>query len=243
MPFHNIINSLAAIPYDANDNFLFVAQGSIYPRTGEDLESTTGVYDIGSATKKFNDVYISGQLNYSGTSTYSGSWQEMSRYVFSANTSSISINVNSDNDKNYKLIHIFHGNTVSAIYANLYFNGFSVGSGSVYGRGVNNGFISPPNDKGINDTDDEWIKLVDYYGVNEKFTDLSVVDIYSFGQIKHYTKNSVYTTSFLTTTAVYTNNFTMGRIFVDTISTIKIEYSGSASADNTGTVVVLYRTQ
>lgn len=244
MPFHNIVNSLAAIPYDANDNFLFVAQGSIYPRTGDDLETTTGAYDIGSTTKRFNDVFVSGQLNYSGTSTYSGSWQEMARYTFSVNTASISIDVNSDNDKNYRIIHMIRGNTVTSITPSVFFNGLSSGADGVDGVGIYDSFQSPPNDKSLAD-DSDWIYLGEWYAWSDtSYNPIDILDIYCFGSVKHYTLVGNSGISKMTSTSVYTHKFNTGRIFVNTLTNIKIEYRGSSTtADNTGTVVIVYRTQ
>jgi hypothetical protein len=73
MAFTVFTNSTTAVASEVNDNFYFVAQGNRLPRTGNSLTETTGVYDVGSATYKWNTLFTNSlscaNLNISGSIT------------------------------------------------------------------------------------------------------------------------------------------------------------------------------
>lgn len=70
------VNSTTADASDVNDVFYHIAQGTRLPMGGNDLDYTTGVYDLGSSTYRWNDLYcedinISGSLTTSDKNIYS----------------------------------------------------------------------------------------------------------------------------------------------------------------------------
>jgi hypothetical protein len=127
MSFHEIVNSTATIPYDINDNFLYVAQGSITPKTGAMLEETTSTINIGSSTNRWNKGYFSGDI-FSNVATIAANktFLEVTSIELSAATSKIDITgLNGDTDCNYFIVASFMKPSNGGEYVRLWVNGDS----------------------------------------------------------------------------------------------------------------------
>ena len=72
---------------DMNANFQHIGNGNWLPRGGSSLDATTGVYDLGSASYPWNNVYIH-TLNVSGYSN-TNSWNMVSSVTLSSTATSI----------------------------------------------------------------------------------------------------------------------------------------------------------
>jgi len=71
MAWTTLVNSTTIDAPSVNNNFYHVALGSILPLGGSGMEATTGVYDIGSSTYRWNNIYAT-NVNLSGSMTVSG---------------------------------------------------------------------------------------------------------------------------------------------------------------------------
>jgi len=128
MAFHIIENSTATIPYDMNDNFLHVAQSSITPKSGTELNETTSSINIGSSTYLWNKAYFSGIVYSNELSiTSNKTLVHVASVELTAPAARIEITgLNGDADISYFIISSFIANTaVSTSYAGMYINGDS----------------------------------------------------------------------------------------------------------------------
>jgi hypothetical protein len=123
MPFTILANSTLSDAPTLNNNFYHAAQGTRLPRTGISLTETTGTYDLGNATYKWNSIYAN--KIYTDSITTSGNvFIKYLEINLSASTNRIEItglNGDVNNFMNLKL-HII--GTSGQIYY-LHFNGDS----------------------------------------------------------------------------------------------------------------------
>ena len=105
-------NSTTCDSTDVNNNFYHVAQGSRLPMGGNSLESTDSVYDLGSSTATWNNlfcenIYINGSITTAGEKL----WSVIAETTVTATASSVEFTgLNGDNDKEYKIL--FFGNSL-----------------------------------------------------------------------------------------------------------------------------------
>jgi len=87
---------------EMNENFYHIGQGSMLPRAGDNLVKTTGVFNLGSSTYKWNEIHVN---NLVGVTHIGGSMNLIAQTTLSATSSSIEItSINSD-DYNYLYLY------------------------------------------------------------------------------------------------------------------------------------------
>jgi hypothetical protein len=122
--FHN---STTADASEVMGNFYHIFDGDRLPRGGDNFEPTTGVYDIGSSTYRWNQLFCENLIFYSISSTNKTVWRLIHSETLSAPATSIEITgLNSNNDKDYLLEFHLIDNTTASI--SLIFNGDSAAS-------------------------------------------------------------------------------------------------------------------
>jgi len=112
MTYHILQNSTTADASDVNENFQHVASGSRLPMDTEALAPTTSLYNLGSATYKWNKLYCNTLNVYGGIqlSPSCTSFQMVSETVLTTTASSIKISgLNSNTQKEYMLVCYFNG--------------------------------------------------------------------------------------------------------------------------------------
>jgi hypothetical protein len=130
--FHN---STTADASEVMGNFYHIFDGDRLPRGGDNFEPTTGVYDIGSSTYKWNQLHCV-NLNINSISSDNKTiWRLIYSAELSAAATSIEITgLNGDNDRDYMLEFHLVDNTTTSV--NMIFNGDSAAS---YGVQYNGG--------------------------------------------------------------------------------------------------------
>ena len=58
MPFNIIQKGQKTDPEKINENFTWIGVGDLLPRAGNSLTATTNVYNLGSSSKRYNNIYI-----------------------------------------------------------------------------------------------------------------------------------------------------------------------------------------
>lgn len=122
MPFYNFQNSTTAYADDTNDNFYHLAQGTVEPKanTGT-MALTTGVYDLGSSTTTWKQLYCNNI--YANTTTLSGKiWKQI--YHITVTTASIAINVTGLNCDELNELYIVLNLGVSVLAAQVTLGNF-----------------------------------------------------------------------------------------------------------------------
>lgn len=229
MTFKTIVNSTATIPYDVNDNFLYVANGSIMPKIGVSLEYTTNSYNIGSSTQKFNTLYLNGIVDSQNGYSLTGiQWFEIVNHIISSATANIEFSVDGLGYKNYKVVVIGEYNSQSAgssNYHRIYINHDSstsideyVGIDIFNGQAISSEFFD--------------------YGLSSGTPTKAIIDfeIYGDGLFKKvYDRN------------IYNNRFSCGILFdstatvASTITSIKyITTFTTSTVINVGTNIIIY---
>ena len=142
MAFVDIINYTMTIPDDVNNNFYHVAQGTVLPRGGDLLDATTSVNDIGSATYRFKDAYVTNINNVTGTANPDGlnlMWQLVAEVYPTTNRVAIT-GLNGDASGVYDIIFYgahdantalscflnVNGDSTTANYAETYFRFYTL---------------------------------------------------------------------------------------------------------------------
>ena len=127
-----------------NDNFVHIGSGIKYPRGGDNLEQTTGVYDLGHTTYRWNNAYV-GEIDFTGD--ISNTWQRISTTDVNSATSRIEITgLNGDTDIQYMIIGYIYSSITTMYILNI--NG---DSGTNYGGQVIHG-----GDYGLGTTITAW---------------------------------------------------------------------------------------
>jgi len=87
MAFHTFISYTTITASDMNDNFQFVGGSHWLPRGGASLDATNGVYNLGSQSFYWDNVYVN-SLSVSGYSNTS-CWNMISQVILSAAATSV----------------------------------------------------------------------------------------------------------------------------------------------------------
>ncbi|MDY6888129.1 MAG: hypothetical protein SVV88_10915, partial [Pseudomonadota bacterium] len=58
MSLTTFVSSTLTDAIEINDNFKHVGQGNLLPMGGSGLDNTTSVYDLGSSTYKWNNLFV-----------------------------------------------------------------------------------------------------------------------------------------------------------------------------------------
>lgn len=138
MTFHYFQYNKKIDAEDMNDNFLHIGQGDRLPMGATSLDNTTSVFNLGSATYVWDNLYCDTLYVYSSMSSNGQLWQIESKIVLSATATSIEFTgLNGDNEKEYKIIGRFLGysNTSFDLFLNSYSSG-SYGWQHVKGEGA-----------------------------------------------------------------------------------------------------------
>lgn len=151
MSFTNVVNSTATIPYDMNDNFIHVAQGSITPKNGTSLEETSSSLNIGSSVNKWNNGYFSGSIHCDTITSEINTFKLVYSLTLTLSTDKIEITgLDGDNDLHY---FINHQSTQTGGASSLFFNNDSTaahyygGVAFAIAYGINNIYINAISSK------------------------------------------------------------------------------------------------
>lgn len=134
MSFTILANSSTAEPVEVNEDFKWVAQGTVTPKFGATLTAQTSTKDLGAAATRWKKLYCSNidcaSLTAAGTAIGSISaimWQEVVNYELSSNTTRLEFSgLNGDRDISYLIITKLVADISSTM--EIYFNGDSTGT-------------------------------------------------------------------------------------------------------------------
>jgi hypothetical protein len=136
MTFHILINSTTADAADENDNFYHIGQGSRLPLGGVSLTATDSVFNLGSDTYKWANIYAdNAQIDNleigTATSANNSLWFLEAETTLNSQTTRIEFTgLNGDTALEYMIIARFTGTGTSARY---YFMGMNTESSTNYG--------------------------------------------------------------------------------------------------------------
>ena len=135
MTFRIFKNSTTADASDTNDNYYHIGQGSRLPMGGSSLNNTNGVYDLGSSSYRWGDIYAS---TISTESLYSEgiTWRFISKATVNTATTRLEITgINEVIDKEYLFVYMFITETSTSTQIGLFFSEQS--GGSYYNNYIN----------------------------------------------------------------------------------------------------------
>jgi hypothetical protein len=118
MPFTIVYKGQTISAADFNDNFYHIAQGDFLPRGGNSLEATTGVYDLGSVSYKWNNVHVQ-NVNLNGE--LQGAMNLISEVTLTTTSTVIEFTgLNGETDQIYEIIvnGIAYATGTSRLYLN-----------------------------------------------------------------------------------------------------------------------------
>lgn len=122
MAFSIFVNSTTADSADMNDNFYHIGQGSVLPRGGNNLEATTGVFDLGSSSFKWKNVVAA--IVDANNITADNLWAIKAESLITSTVSRIEFTgLNGDSQIEYQLY--IYGRSTATTAITLYFNGDS----------------------------------------------------------------------------------------------------------------------
>ena len=131
MTFRIFYDNTTADASDTNDNYYHIGQGSRNPMGSSVLTPTTGVYDLGSDTYKWNNIYTDNIVNDYFDSN-GMTWRFIAKSTINTATSRIEIDglsgVTVDNRQEYLFKYMFITETSTATEIKLHFNAVSTGA-------------------------------------------------------------------------------------------------------------------
>ncbi|MCP4651430.1 MAG: hypothetical protein GY853_15295 [PVC group bacterium] len=116
MTYKVLQNNVTSSAIEANDNFYHIGQGSRLPMGGNSLTSTDAVYDLGSSTMTWNNLYCDNlYISDSIASTNKSLWVLLSETLATATTASIEITgLNGDDNSQYMFVVKLVGNNLTS---------------------------------------------------------------------------------------------------------------------------------
>ena len=212
---------------DMNANFQHIGNGNWLPRGGSSLDATTGVYDLGSASYPWNNVYVH-TLNVSGYSN-TNSWNMVSSVTLSSTATSVEFTGLSGDVLRITGNFIFSSPGTTGTDYYLYFNGNSSTNYGETGRVNLSGTLYA-----VKDTSTAGIAFYAYTGGSSSFEFL----LYSKPGFERMLLTKY---SRLRSTGVVLGDFQTAMIWNNTSATItSLKFSGPCSLDP-GTAIQVWR--
>lgn len=128
----SIFTSGASDADAVNANFYHIAQGTRLPRGGTSLDPTTGIYDVGSGTYKWNSFFVNSlscaNLNITGSFTSNQGFIVEQNFNCMTNEERLRnfvINLSGADNVDYYLLHLYELHSTTSCVWQLYLNGDS----------------------------------------------------------------------------------------------------------------------
>ena len=114
MPFDTFVSGTTAYATEVMENFYWVGRGTRLPYGGASLEATTAVYNLGTTTARWNNVYCH-NIDISGTITSTTEIQgKIAGYLASGAVSRVEITGLNGNDVNsWQIFCFWYSDTVT----------------------------------------------------------------------------------------------------------------------------------
>lgn len=102
MAYTRLENKTKGVASQVQANFEYIGSGNLLPKGGNNLDYTTGVYDLGSDVSKWNNLYVNSITNKYNEELHN--FENIVNYTLDSSTSRVEFSgLNGDNDIIYKI--------------------------------------------------------------------------------------------------------------------------------------------